>query len=79
MDTLYHYCSTKSFLDIISSRAIRLSSLSLSNDTMEGQLVSRIFERFLEQSDIDAEEKEYVRDTIEFVEGMFDGLGFCLS
>ena len=79
MDTLYHYCPTKSFLDIISNRSIRLSSLSLSNDTMEGRLVSRIFERFVEQSDISSDEKEYVRDTIEFVEGMFDGLGFCLS
>ena len=79
MDTLYHYCPTESFLGIISNRSIRLSSLSLSNDTMEGRLVSRIFERFLEQSDISSDEKEYVRDTIEFVEDMFDGLGFCLS
>lgn len=79
LNILYHYCPTKSFLDIISNRTIRLSSLSLSNDTMEGRLVSRTFEHFMEQSNIDSNEKEYVRNTIHFIEDMFEGLGFCLS
>ena len=79
METLYHYCPTKSFLDIISSRAIRLSSLSLSNDTMEGKLVSHIFEKLLNDLKLGPEETEDVKNAIKFVETIFDGLGFCLS
>lgn len=79
MDTLYHYCPTKSFLDIISSRAIRLSSLSLSNDTMEGRLVSHIFENLLKGLKLGPEEMIDVKNMIILVENIFDGLGFCLS
>lgn len=41
---LYHYCSTSTFLSIIANRSIWLSSMSLSNDTMEGKLVRHIFD-----------------------------------
>ena len=79
METLYHYCPTKSFLDIISSRAIRLSSLSLSNDTMEGQLVSHVFIKLLKDLALGPAEMEDVNNAVKFVESIFDGLGFCLS
>lgn len=79
MDTLYHYCPTSSFEAIISRRSIRLSSLSLSNDTMEGRLVSHTFEKLMSQSGMGPEESEFIRETVKFVEETFDGLGFCMS
>jgi hypothetical protein len=36
-DILYHYCSNATFLSIIESNTIRLSDLSLSNDSQEGR------------------------------------------
>lgn len=36
IDTLYHYCSVESFHAIISGKTIRLSDLSSSNDSQEG-------------------------------------------
>lgn len=79
MDTLFHYCSSSTFASIVSRRSIWLSSLSLSNDTMEGRLVTQTFERLLSQSTIQAEEIEEIRDALRFAEELFDGLGFCLS
>ncbi len=34
---LYHYCSNEAFRSIIDKKAIWLSSLSLTNDPMEGK------------------------------------------
>ena len=39
-NTLYHYCSTESFVSMVRGASLWLSSLSLSNDTMEGRLVN---------------------------------------
>lgn len=79
MDNLYHYCTVKSFESIISSKSIWLSSLTLSNDAMEGKLVSHTFDILLSQSDIGEIEANEIRKAISFVESVFDGLGFCLS
>lgn len=79
MDTLFHYCSSSTFASIISRKSIWLSSLSLSNDTMEGRLVKHTFEKFLSRSVMNASQKEVIREAIRFVEENFDGLGFCLS
>lgn len=79
MDTLFHYCSSSTFASIVSRKSIWLSSLSLSNDTMEGRLVKHTFEKFLSRSDINASQKEVIKEAIRFVEETFDGLGFCLS
>jgi hypothetical protein len=78
MPVLYHYCSTSTFLSIISSRSIRLSSLSLSNDTMEGKLVARIISRLASQDGIDSAAVKKIDDAVTFLENMFFGLGFCL-
>lgn len=54
MDVLYHYCSTDTFHAIVSKSCVRLSALSLSNDTLEGKMVSEVTcrlssdQRFLE-------------------------------
>ena len=42
---LYHYCSNASLLDILASHKVRLSDLSLSNDSLEGRWVRKVFQR----------------------------------
>jgi len=79
MGTLFHYCSSSTFAAIVSQKSIWLSSLSLSNDTMEGRLVTQTFDRLLSLSKIDAEEMGEIREALKFAEELFDGLGFCLS
>lgn len=79
MSTLYHYCSSSTFASILEKRSIWLSSLSLSNDSMEGRLVTQTFDRLLSQETVGHEEVSEIREAIAFVEGLFDGLGFCLS
>jgi hypothetical protein len=79
MDILYHYCSTTSFHAIVQSHALWLSSLSLSNDTMEGKLITRTVARL---ADKDLLDNKYVRpllDVIRCFEETVHGLGFCLS
>ena len=79
MDILYHYCSTASFHAITQSHALWLSSLSLSNDTMEGKLITRTVARL---ADKDLLDNKYVRpllDVIRCFEEIVHGLGFCLS
>lgn len=79
METLYHYCSSSAFASILNRNTIWLSSLSLSNDYMEGKFVTQTFERLLAQSKIDNEERDEIRKAIKMAEELFDGLGFCLS
>ncbi len=79
MTILYHYCSPSTFASIISRQSIWLSSLSLSNDSMEGKLVSKTFEHFMEKDQIDYEIRSKMRRAMIFAEDIFDGLGFCLS
>lgn len=79
MESLFHYCPSSTFASIVSHKSIWLSSLSLSNDTMEGRLVTQTFDRLLSQSKIDAEEMGEIREALKFAEELFDGLGFCLS
>lgn len=79
MDTLYHYCSTETFLAIAESKSIRLSSLSLSNDTDEGKLVARVFSRMAEQDALGPRDTEQLKAKLNLLEELSDGLGFCLS
>ena len=79
MDILYHYCSTASFHAIIQSHALWLSSLSLSNDTMEGKLVTSAIARLAKRDSLKYEHIRLLQRGIGFFEEIFDGLGFCLS
>ena len=56
-DTLYHYCPVATFASIIKNDSIWLSSLSLSNDYMEGKLAKETFDRLLRQSGIIANDR----------------------
>lgn len=79
MDILYHYCSTAAFHAIIQSHTLWLSSLSLSNDTMEGKLVVSTIVRLAERDSIDQDTVHRIQGVIGILEKGFDGLGFCLS
>jgi hypothetical protein len=79
MDILYHYCPTASFHAIAQSHSLWLSSLSLSNDTMEGKLVARAIVRLAEKDSIPQDAVRRIQDGIGTFEKIIDGLGFCLS
>lgn len=79
MTTLYHYCSASTFASIIADRSIWLSSLSLSNDTMEGKLVAAIFRSLFKKAGLDETKASIVMDSVMRLEEVIDGLGFCLS
>jgi hypothetical protein len=79
MAILYHYCSTASFLAIAQSQSFWLSSLSLSNDTMEGKLVASVIAHLAERDSLDQRTISSLQDAIGIFEQIIDGLGFCLS
>lgn len=79
MSILYHYCSPSSFTSIISSKAIWLSSLSLSNDAAEGKVIHDAFSRLFKRESLLNRTIELVLDQIQFLDRAIDGLGFCLS
>ena len=78
-EVLYHYCSTNNFISILSSRSLWLSSLNLSNDSMEGKLVSEIIERFARNDGFDESTISYLQTYLKVFDEDIDGLGFCLS
>ena len=78
-DILYHYCSNDSFLSIIKTNSIRLSSLSLSSDSREGKLVSELMVEFGKSDKLGQEIVERLRFTVDGLNQFIDGLGFCLS
>lgn len=79
MSALYHYCSTESFKSIIEQKSIWLSSLNLSNDSLEGRLISDIISHICEIDGVSKESQEQLRNGVTFLEQLYDGLGFCLS
>ena len=79
MTILYHYCSNNAFHSIIENRSIRLSSLSLSNDSMEGKLVAEILVRIAEADGLDHATMNLLQESVSRIETLIDGLGFCLS
>ncbi len=79
MTVLYHYCSNNAFQSIIENSSIRLSSLSLSNDSMEGKLVIKIIEKLARDDGLDEISIQRLRQHVALLEKIIDGLGFCLS
>lgn len=76
---LYHYCSTESFHKIISNKEIWLTSLSLSNDSMEGQLVKHLLGEMAKKDGLDEEHIKKLQEAAANINVLIDGLGFCLS
>lgn len=79
MTILYHYCSNHAFHSIIESRSIWLSSLSLSNDSMEGKLVADTLSRLAQTDDLDKTATQKLQEAMASIEQLFEGLGLCLS
>ena len=79
MSILYHYCSNQTFLSIIENVSIRLSSLSLSNDSMEGKLVTDIVYHLAQDDGLQLKDIERLQAYINGVEQIIIGLGLCLS
>lgn len=78
-EILYHYCSTSTFQQIVSNGTIRLSALTLSNDSLEGKLVSAVIKRLAVTDDIEAKTIDSLLAEVDSLEELFDGLGLCLS
>jgi len=79
MSVLFHYCSNNTFLSIIENKCVWLSSLSLSNDSMEGKIIKQILSDLCKENGITELEREQVISYIQELEDNMDGLGFCLS
>jgi hypothetical protein len=72
---LYHYCSNEAFCAIVSNSSIHLSSMSLSNDSMEGKRVERLVRALGEHKAA----AQLVCDKLDCWGDRIDGLAFCLS
>jgi len=79
MDILFHYCSVTTFNSIVENRSIHLSSLSLSNDSLEGKLAVNTLKRLAQRDGLDGTMRERLETYLEGYEAIIDGLGFCLS
>lgn len=77
--TLYHYCSNKTLYSIISKKEIRFFSLSLSNDSMEGQLIKYTLAEMAKKDSLDQEHIQRLQDAVSNLNEIIEGLGFCLS
>lgn len=79
MTILYHYCSNRTFHSIIQNRCILLSSLSLSNDSMEGKLVAKALTKIATADGISPCGLKQLNDALSLLENALDAFGFCLS
>lgn len=79
MPDLYHYCSTDTFVSIISNRSIRLSSLTLSNDSKEGELIKEHLMHVAQDAGVYRSVLRNLERALQVTYEVFDGLGFCLS
>lgn len=82
-DTLYHYCPSDSFVGIINitSLQLRLSTLALSNDWMEGQLSFQALQDIVPEKSMKLSDRMALTRLLERVgkTQLVYGLGFCLS
>ncbi|GLQ91610.1 DUF2971 domain-containing protein [Dyella acidisoli] len=79
MGLFYHYCVPSTFHSIVSGRSLWLSSLSMSNDSMEGKLVSNIVSTLAKDDKVEAKVLEEIKTIVGFYEYVADGFGICLS
>jgi len=76
---LYHYCSNESFVEIVKSRSIWLSLLTLSNDYMEGKWIREVFRHVCEDLDVSKLNIEQLLEQLDSSINFWGGLGFCMS
>lgn len=78
-EVLWHYCSNDSLVSIVKSKSIRLSSLSLSNDYMEGKLIQSLLKEEVRKQLGPNFNHKVLERVFLVIEAFTDGLGFCLS
>ena len=78
-EILYHYCSNATLCSIIQNKSIWLSSLSMSNDSMEGRWMRGIFQKACRNADIKVRHVPEIMRSFDNLVAMSDFLGFCLS
>jgi hypothetical protein len=76
---LYHYCSNASFLSIIENKSIWASEFSLSNDTLEGKWIRRIFGECYEDHGLSWFESHEILSEFDGVLSFLGAAGFCMS
>ncbi len=76
---LYHYCSNDSFVEIVKSRSIWLSELTLSSDYLEGKWIREVFRKVCEGLDVSELIIEQLLDQLDITINFWRGLGFCMS
>lgn len=76
---LHHYCTTETFMAIAASKRIRLSALSMSNDSEEGRLVLRLTDKLGLAHHTDPAVLASLKAHWNEVVAANEGLGFCLS
>lgn len=76
--TYYHYCNASAFYNIVKSKEVWLSSMSASNDSMEGKWLSNIIGIAAARWGV-PEFAENLVTVIKDIEENLDCLGFCLS
>ncbi|MEF3124630.1 DUF2971 domain-containing protein [Rhizobium leguminosarum] len=74
----YHYCNATAFYNIVRSKEVWLSSMSASNDSMEGKWLSNIIGIAAGRWGV-PEFAENLTSLIRDIEEKLDCLGFCLS
>ncbi len=77
-DLLYHYCSSDTFIKIVSSATVRLSALSLSNDSMEGKWTQQVFVEACKDTTTGRTLQVFLEASEKLPE-LYGGLGLCLS
>lgn len=79
-DILYHYCSTKTFESIITSKKIRLSSLAQANDAKEGKVLRDELSCYLLQHGLsELKLLEFNKQLDALFSDFGVGFAFCLS
>ena len=79
MTNLFHYCTNETFVSIITNKSIRLSALSLSNDSMEGKLSIELLCEIARKDGFHEYQIPRLRSLVNIAERAVDGLGLCLS
>lgn len=78
-EKLYHYCSNEAFCSIVTGGNVWLTSLNLSNDSMEGKWFRSIFEEECREQGIPSHNLPEILAHFDIILKIADGLGFCLS
>lgn len=77
-EVLYHYCSTEAALAILSRKTLRLSSLTQSNDSMEGRLLPQVIKHIALKNGVPFDHIGGLSELLAILDSI-DALGFCLS